>query len=147
MASKVTENACGFCHSDALGKQVCAEYQRGLWNAPPSLPLVFAKILPIKKKKLVIALHGQENSPWQVIYITYSFIYWPHHAACGILVPRPGVEPPPPALGAWSLNHWTLAVIFETSGNREVGNHNNHPHVMLLLLLSHFSRVRLCVAP
>ena len=35
-------------------------------------------------------------------------------AACGIfscgmgnLVPWPGVEPGPPALGAWSLSHWT----------------------------------------
>ena len=28
---------------------------------------------------------------------------------CGMwdLVPRPGIEPGPPALGAWSLNHWT----------------------------------------
>ena len=31
---------------------------------------------------------------------------WPRRAACGILVPRPGIEPVPPALGAWSLNHW-----------------------------------------
>ena len=28
-------------------------------------------------------------------------------AVCGILVSRPGVESGPPALGAWSLNHWT----------------------------------------
>ena len=27
--------------------------------------------------------------------------------ACGILVPPPRIEPRPPALGAWSLNHWT----------------------------------------
>ena len=28
-------------------------------------------------------------------------------AAClGDLVPRPGMEPRPPALGAWSLTHW-----------------------------------------
>ena len=26
---------------------------------------------------------------------------------CGILVPRPGIEPAPPALEAWSLKHWT----------------------------------------
>ena len=26
---------------------------------------------------------------------------------CGILVPRPGIEPGPPAVEAWSLNHWT----------------------------------------
>ena len=36
-------------------------------------------------------------------------------AACGLfvaacmrdLVPQPGIEPGPPALGAWSLTHWT----------------------------------------
>ena len=28
------------------------------------------------------------------------------HAACGILVPWPGIEPVPAALGVWSLNHW-----------------------------------------
>ena len=27
--------------------------------------------------------------------------------ACGILVPWPGIEPVPPAVKAWSLNHWT----------------------------------------
>ena len=26
--------------------------------------------------------------------------------ARGILVPRPGIEPVPPALEAWSLKHW-----------------------------------------
>ena len=27
--------------------------------------------------------------------------------ACGILVPRPGIEPLPPAMEAQTLNHWT----------------------------------------
>ena len=27
--------------------------------------------------------------------------------ACGTLVPCPGIEPVPPAVEAWSLNHWT----------------------------------------
>ena len=45
-------------------------------------------------------------------------IFWPLHVACGILVPWPGIEPTPPALAVWSLNHWTA---------REV------PHVLLLL--------------
>ena len=35
------------------------------------------------------------------------FFFWLHHAACGILVPPPGIEPVPPAVEAWSLNHWT----------------------------------------
>ena len=30
-----------------------------------------------------------------------------HNEPCGISVSRPEIEPVPPALGAWSLNHWT----------------------------------------
>ena len=29
------------------------------------------------------------------------------HKAYGILVPRPGIEPMPPALEEWSHNQWT----------------------------------------
>ena len=35
------------------------------------------------------------------------------HVACGILVTQPGIEPRPPALEAWSLNHWAT---IEVSG-------------------------------
>ena len=35
------------------------------------------------------------------------FFFWPRCAACGILVPRSGIGPRTPALGVWSLNHWT----------------------------------------
>ena len=35
------------------------------------------------------------------------FSFWPCPTACGILVPRPGIEPVPPAVEARSLNHWT----------------------------------------
>ena len=42
---------------------------------------------------------------------TYTFlhIYFFFFLAtlCGILVPQPGIEPVPPAVEAWSLNHWT----------------------------------------
>ena len=34
-------------------------------------------------------------------------MFWPRLAACGILVPWPEIEPVPPTLEAWSLNHWT----------------------------------------
>ena len=37
----------------------------------------------------------------------------PCRAACGILVPRPGIEPVPPAVEAWSLNHWTAREVPE----------------------------------
>ena len=33
--------------------------------------------------------------------------FWLHHAACGILVPTPGIKAVPPAVEAQSLNHWT----------------------------------------
>ena len=36
-----------------------------------------------------------------------SFFFQSCHTACGILVPRPGIKPMPPAVDAWSLNHWT----------------------------------------
>ena len=36
----------------------------------------------------------------------FFFFFRPRHAACRILVPRPGIKPMPPALGAQSLNHW-----------------------------------------
>ena len=38
------------------------------------------------------------------------FLFFGHatqHVECGILVPWPGIEPTPPALEAWNLNHWT----------------------------------------
>ena len=34
--------------------------------------------------------------------------------ADGILVPGPGIEPVPPALEAWSLNHWTAREVLGT---------------------------------
>ena len=40
----------------------------------------------------------------------FSFLFCfegePCQVACVILVPRPGIDPSPPALQAWSLNHW-----------------------------------------
>ena len=36
-----------------------------------------------------------------IFYFCYLFfIFWPHHMACGILTPRPGIEPAHPALAA-----------------------------------------------
>ena len=40
--------------------------------------------------------------------IDFLFLFfWLHHVACGILVPRLGIEPKPSAVRAWSPNHWT----------------------------------------
>ena len=43
-----------------------------------------------------------------VAFTLYLFIYlFFDHVACGILVPLLGMEPVPPPVEAWSLNHWT----------------------------------------
>ena len=40
-------------------------------------------------------------------FFYFLFLYfWPCHEARGILVPRPGIQPAPPAQEAHSLNHW-----------------------------------------
>ena len=45
----------------------------------------------------------KDLSPLSIICL---FIYfWPHHAACRILVPQPGIKSVPPAVGAQSHNH------------------------------------------
>ena len=54
------------------------------------------------------------NSGW------FYFVFWPHCAACRILVPQPQIEPLPPELEAWNLNHWKARefpplLIFKTS--------------------------------
>ena len=38
--------------------------------------------------------------------IKVGFFFFFCHMACGILVPWPGIEPMPPTLEAWRLNHW-----------------------------------------
>ena len=47
--------------------------------------------------------HGTEMDKENLVF----FFFWPCHAACGILVPQPGIEPTSPALEARNLNHWT----------------------------------------
>ena len=46
------------------------------------------------------------ESTLYVYLLFFFFFFWPYHMACGLLVPQPGIEPVPPAVEAWSLNHW-----------------------------------------
>ena len=46
------------------------------------------------------------------LFLIFNFLkFWPHHAACRILVPPPGIGPPPrpvpPAVETRRPNHWT----------------------------------------
>ena len=35
----------------------------------------------------------------------FFFFFWPHHEACGVLVPQPGIEPQATAVKAPSSKH------------------------------------------
>ena len=58
-----------------------------------------------------ITLGNIDNFFWRfkkIFYCSYCyfiFIFLPCHEASGILIPRPGIEPVPPALEVQSLNH------------------------------------------
>ena len=41
------------------------------------------------------------------LFTSTTSFFWPHHTACGILVPHSGIKPTPPAVEVQSLNHWT----------------------------------------
>ena len=45
------------------------------------------------------------NDTWLLGF--FFFFFWLPHVPCGILVPRPGIEPAPLAMKAWSPNHCT----------------------------------------
>ena len=41
------------------------------------------------------------------------YVFWLHHVARGILVPQPRMEPVPPALEAYDLNHWASREVLQ----------------------------------
>ena len=51
---------------------------------------------------------------------------WLCFVACRTLAPQPGVKPGPPALEAWSLNHWTV---------RDVPGDDSLGSVIIILLM------------
>ena len=48
----------------------------------------------------------KEKGSLSFTLVLVSFSFWLHCEACGAFVPQPGMEPVPPALAVWSLNHW-----------------------------------------
>ena len=39
------------------------------------------------------------------------FFFWLQPTTCGILVPRPGIKPIPPAVEVWCHKHWTTSEV------------------------------------
>ena len=60
----------------------------------------------------VILYHSMYGNDFNVYLYLFIFILAPLGLSCGmrdlLIVPRPGIEPRPPALGAWSLSYGTL---------------------------------------
>ena len=55
---------------------------------------------------------GRVGTQWMLFTLVESFLFLAVlMAACGISVPRPGIEPAPPAVETQSLNHWTTRKI------------------------------------
>ena len=46
-----------------------------------------------------------------VYFVLFLIYFWPCCMACRILVPCPGIEPGPLALGGQSLTHWTTGEV------------------------------------
>ena len=59
---------------------------------------------------MLVLIDSVLRTPWKNTLIFYTYcvlvLFWQHHAAWRILVPGPGIEPAPLAVGAQSLNHW-----------------------------------------
>ena len=55
--------------------------------------------------------HDIEVALWPLSYLpsnTHTHTYLHTRIACGVLVPRPGINPAPAEFEVWSLNHWTI---------------------------------------
>ena len=55
------------------------------------------------------APHGRHVAWW--VFVWFAFCFGRHPVTCGILVPRPRMEPVPPALGVWSLNYKEIPLL------------------------------------
>ena len=57
------------------------------------------------------------------------FFFWLCHAACGISVPQPGIEPRPSAVRVQSPNHWVVKEV-----SKKNFNERKNPLIILLSL-------------
>ena len=63
-------------------------------------PLLLKLTGPVPRKESTVPGWWAGSACW------WDFFFWPHNLACGILVPRPGIQPAPPASERQSLNYW-----------------------------------------
>ena len=71
----------------------------------PAGPAALAQLYPLAQEGTWFRWAVPIPAPtWRALIFFFFFF---GRTACGILVPRPGIEPAPPAVEAQSLNRWT----------------------------------------
>ena len=90
--------------------QVTVQMERGLY-----LGNMKFKMGVEEQWGLLLAVRRPELGEFSFIIINKEvfFFFWPYPAACGILVPWPGIELMSSALEVQSLNHWTTREVPE----------------------------------
>ena len=85
----------------------------GSFTPTPMIMVVMTQVSDKNPRARLILLFMDRTSmylqPWNTMNKGFTgryFGFWPHCTACGILVPRPGIEPMPPALVVQGLDHW-----------------------------------------
>ena len=116
----VTTKGRGKWYQDVVGRsQGCCQHLKMHGTVPtsknypapdvnsPDYTLILYRHM--EKKRLQDSITARFHCFLKYLFIDfiYLFIFWPCRTACWILVPRPGIEPLPPAVEARSLNHWT----------------------------------------
>ena len=100
----IAASRCGAQAPDAQGQQ--------LWLTGPAAPRHVGSSQTRARTRVPCIgrqiLNHCATTEAPLFFNVYLFIYfWLCHAACGILVPRAGIEPRPLAVKALSPNHWT----------------------------------------
>ena len=74
----------------------------GVFSAPSDGPQMWMCAPPSQGSQIDAGSYADNR-----FHLLFVCLFWPHHEACGILAPRPGIEPVPSAVKSRSLNHWT----------------------------------------
>ena len=89
-----------------INSQLRHYYLREIFPDPTPYPQTKLIILSYTVSGCSLIFHYRINH-----IVFFFFFFWPSRAACGILVPQPGIKPKSPAVESGSLNYWTTMEI------------------------------------
>ena len=81
-------------------------------------------LLPLLESSPLLVLCHSLDPPFffffnNLLKVFLFYLFRSYHAACGILIPRPGIKPVPPAVKAQTLNHWSTGEASPTPFSEE----------------------------